>query len=387
MATPTPFTGELDYDLLDRQLDKTKAKVFLGNNAAFLGPLLCSLDFVWSEEIPTADTDGTRIRWNPRDFLGCTLEGRVSSLLHELGHVYRMHPLRRGDRCPDIWNIACDIAINRDLIQMGYSIEGWANPGIGPRPDIPFELEEEIYEFLKKPGGGGAKPPPGQHVCGGMPLNMTPAQKQHMINSVVQAIHSAKENKQPGAIPGHTEQIIKQFLAPKVPWEAVLQKWMTDLLEEDFTWARPNRRYGEKMYLPSRYEEDGRLEHLMFFEDVSGSISDADSRRFNSELKYVWDTFKPKKLTVVQFDTVIQKIDVFEEGDPFDEIKIVGRGGTCLVCVRDYIEEHKPTAAIIFSDLFVTPMEPLTNNIPVLWVAIANKDAKVKFGKLIHIRS
>jgi predicted metal-dependent peptidase len=384
-AQPAPYTGEIDYHKLDLELDRTKAQVFMNSSAAFLGPLLCSLDFSWSEAQPTAWTDYKTIFWNPRDFLGCTPAGRVSSLLHELGHVYRLHGLRRGDRCPDVWNFACDIAINRDLLQMGYKLE-WANPGIGPRPDIPFELEEEIYDFLKKPGGGGQKPPAGQHLCGGFPANLTPAQKQHAINSVVQAIHAAKSSNQAGAIPGNVSEIIKQFLAPKVPWEAVLYNWMTDLIEEDFTWSRPNRRYGSDMYLPSRYEDEGRLAHLIWYEDVSGSISEADARRFNSELKYVWDTFKPKKMTIVQFDTQIQKEVVFNDGDAFDEIEIVGRGGTCLIPVREHILHHKPTAAIVFSDLFVDPMEP-HDVCPMLWVAIANKDAKVKFGKMVHIRN
>jgi predicted metal-dependent peptidase len=91
-------------------------------------------------------------------------------------------------------------------------------------------------------------------------------------------------------------------------------------------------------------------------------------------------------MTIVQFDTQIQKEVVFNDGDPFDEIEIVGRGGTCLVCVRDYILEHKPTAAIVFSDMYVDPMEP-HDVCPMLWVAIANKEAKVKFGKMVHIRS
>jgi len=74
------------------------------------------------------------------------------------------------------------------------------------------------------------------------------------------------------------------------------------------------------------------------------------------------------------------------EEDPFDEVEIVGRGGTSLVCVRNHIEEIKPTAAIIFSDLLVEEMEPLTIPIPVLWVAVGNPSATVPFGEIIHIR-
>jgi hypothetical protein len=55
------------------------------------------------------------------------------------------------------------------------------------------------------------------------------------------------------------------------------------------------------------------------------------------------------------------------------------------VPVREHIEKTKPTAAIIFTDFYVTNMEPLTEKIPVIWVAVNNKRAKPLFGKLIHI--
>jgi len=90
-------------------------------------------------------------------------------------------------------------------------------------------------------------------------------------------------------------------------------------------------------------------------------------------------------MTVVQFDTKIQKIDEFKEGDTFNEIKIVGRGGTDLRCVREHIMEIKPTAAIIFSDLECPPMRKLDHDIPVIWIVVGNKEAEVNFGQMIHI--
>jgi predicted metal-dependent peptidase len=141
------------------------------------------------------------------------------------------------------------------------------------------------------------------------------------------------------------------------------------------------------MYLPSRFTDEGRLEHLMYFQDVSGSITESNIVRFNSELKYVWDTFKPQKMTIVQFDTRITQVDEFTEGDPFEKIKIVGRGGTCLKCVREKIIKDEPTAAIIFSDMQVAPMQKV--DIPVLWVCVDSGwgiGHTPTFGKVIRIK-
>jgi hypothetical protein len=54
-----------------------------------------------------------------------------------------------------------------------------------------------------------------------------------------------------------------------------------------------------------------------------------------------------------------------------------------LVPVKAHIEEIKPTAAVIFTDLAVPPMQPLAYDIPVIWVT-QTKGAKVPFGKLVY---
>ncbi|MFP3608004.1 VWA-like domain-containing protein, partial [Paraburkholderia sp. SIMBA_053] len=73
-------------------------------------------------------------------------------------------------------------------------------------------------------------------------------------------------------------------------------------------------------------------------------------------------------LSIVQFDTRIQRTDTWGEDDPFEKIEIIGRGGTSLECVRRDMLEENPTAAIIFTDMQCRPMEPLNLDIPVIWI-------------------
>lgn len=378
-----------DFQKMARDLDRAKSAVFMASDAAFFGPLMCSLDFVWAQGtgLNTSATDGKTLWWDPVDFLRLCMDGRKATIMHELWHVARLHAVRRGSRCPDVWNIACDIWINRNLLKQGYKlvpVELWVI-----RPDLDhIEVEEDIYDALQAPGGGGANGPgvpAGGGNCQHGKVPATAQVKQQLMNAVVKAVQSAKMNGQPGAIPGNTEKIIKQFLKSIIPWTTHLQNFFTDLLDEDYTWGRPSRRYVD-MYLPSRFTDDGRLAHIIMYEDVSGSITTKDSLRFNSELKYIWETYQPEKLTIVQFDTIIQKIDVLNDGDPFDEIRIVGGGGTCLIDVRKHILDSRPTAVIVFSDLQVASMLP-GPECPVLWVAIDNRAATVNFGKLIHIKA
>ena len=137
--------------------------------------------------------------------------------------------------------------------------------------------------------------------------------------------------------------------------------------------------------MPSEVDDEGRLAHLAYILDISGSITKHDELRFASEVKYIKDTFDPLKLTLVQFHTQIADVKVFLEEDPFDEVVIMGSGGTCLKCVHKWIEENNPTCAVIFSDMQVEPMQPLNPPIPVIWVASTRGGHTPTFGRYIYI--
>lgn len=387
-----PYADPSTYDEsgLARLLDRTKATVFMGEDAVFFGSIMCSLNFQWSRSTKTAATDGITLWWNPDFFMGCTPEVRATVLKHELWHVARMHMLRQGTRMQREWNQACDYRINNDLENSKNSFQGVEKcykDHAFDRMGKGLMAEEDIYELII---ANKVPPPPDTGSFGGgeddqdlIPLSKT--QEQQVINAVVQAVQQAKLAGKPGSIPGDVEQLLTHFLDPVIPWEQLLMQFFTEMLDEDYTWQRPNRRF-QDIYLPSRFTDDGRLEHLIYFLDVSGSISDKDILRFNSEVKYIQEELNPEKLTLVQFDTKIQDVKEFASGDPFDEIKVIGRGGTCLIPVRAFIEKHRPTAAVVFSDMEVAPMEPLTFDIPVLWAVYNNPRAKVPFGKMVHIK-
>lgn len=403
---------DLDYQLLDKELDKVKTKVFLSKNAGFLGPLMCSVNFLWTSDILTAQTNGISLYWNPKWFLRLPFETRITVLLHELWHIAFLHMLRRGTRDPKIWNWACDLIINNMLLMQGYTFHGthpWLNDDINlwkhpmGRPCGIHDLQasaEEIYDTLFAMPAcsveqewlwGESQPDENGQMTGDTGDLLEPEDEsgigEHaIINKVVGAAAAAELSGDETGLPGDVETMLKRFLNPKLPWDVLLHRFFAALGGEDYTWSRPNRRYHE-MYLPSLQEEMNALEHLMYFIDVSGSVTDGEVVRSNSEIKYIKDTHNPRRLTVVLFDTMIQRVYEFYEDDPFEEIIIVGRGGTSLVCVRDYIIEHQPTAAVIFSDLCCRPMEPLPNEIPTIWIGVnARPDSHVNFGKLIHIR-
>lgn len=381
--------ASLDLHQLSRQLDITKSKVFLDKrNAAFLGSLMCSLNFVWSRGLPTAATNAITFWWNPDWFLSLDPEVRKTVLMHELWHVARLHIVRLDGRNPRYWNYACDIRINNDLEREGSSFYGvedcWKDKSFD---DAGIAAEEDIYDLITNQCDAATVGSWGDAGGEGDMIPLSNQEKQQVINTVVQAVHQAKLAGQAGNLPGSIEQVLNQFLEPVIPWQTVLMQFFTDLLNEDYSWKRPNRRYSD-MYLPSRFTDDDRLTHLKYYLDVSGSISDADILRFNSEVKYIQEVLKPQRLSLIQFDDGIRSVKEFKEEDPFDEIKVIGRGGTSWAPVKEHIEEDpETTAVIVFTDLgFWDPITELKEDIPIIWVVQNNRNGRAPYGKHIHIK-
>ena len=204
------------------------------------------------------------------------------------------------------------------------------------------------------------------------------------ISKIVKAAQASRMAREAGVVPGETELIIDEFLNPILPWEVLLARYFTELSKDDYSWKRPSRRYQDD-YLPS-LDGDNGLDHLIYYLDISGSVSDADILRFNSEVKHIHETFAPKRLTLVTFDTRLQDFYEFTDDMPFDKIVVHGRGGTSLVEVEEHIRKHRPSAAVIFSDLGCNPMQK-DPGAPILWVVVGAPQASVPFGQMIHIKN
>ena len=369
---------------IDRELDKTKSKVFLESNTAFLGSIMCSLEFKWDDSIPTASVNGIHMKWNPKWFISLPEATRKTVLVHELWHVAKLHFVRQGNRKHTEWNQACDISINNGLEDDGYTFQGtvpWLNQ------DYSGLSEEQIYEKLvdseeeqnKSPWLADPKEEENDIE------EITSQQKQETVNVVVKAIQTAKMLKQWSDSIGKVEELVNTFLKPVIPWQTLLYNFFSSMISDIVSWSRPNRRY-QDMYLPSKREDDTMLKNLHYYFDVSGSVTRREVERFNTELLYIKQMFNPEKITLVQFDTQISDVRVIEQNEDFDGLVVHGRGGTNLKAVRNHIHETKPTAVIIFSDLVCKPMQELDYRVPVIWIVVGNTKANPSFGTVIHLK-
>ena len=79
--------------------------------------LLQPMQHVATLNIPTAATDGKRYYWNPKFIMKLSPIGLRLVCGHEAWHAIYMHPQRRGERIPKLWNICVDFIVNNLLME------------------------------------------------------------------------------------------------------------------------------------------------------------------------------------------------------------------------------------------------------------------------------
>ena len=83
-------------------------------NMRFLDVALSSLEYEADPSLDTVGTDGYRIRYNPYYLMDLYRKNRVfvnRAYLHMVLHCVFRHLMKRENREPTYWNLACDIAI------------------------------------------------------------------------------------------------------------------------------------------------------------------------------------------------------------------------------------------------------------------------------------
>lgn len=362
-------------------LDQAKTAVFFEDNSAFLGCILNHMTFVWDKTVPTAGVSSDmKFYWNPDWFDKLGFQGRQVVLLHELWHVACLHTVRMGTRDPELWNIACDLRINMDIAKGRYPQRYFPEGSLFNDKYLDTNWTEEmIYDDLKSQ----ENPPPSQSWGEGDISQKEEDSPETQMNQIQIVQKAVTVGKMAGKLPGSIEEVLSGILKPKLPWKQILHNYLQEKLDANWSWTRPNKRF-QDMYLPSLLPDDGRLISIAMFLDTSGSIEKEDSERFISEVKYIHSEFQPAKLSVIEFDTSIRAVKEFTPDDYIRSWTITGRGGTSYEAIHDWIQKKKPTLAIIFTDLYADPMEPVNKNTNLIWIVNNNSDNATQ-GKTIHV--
>lgn len=190
-----------------------------------------------------------------------------------------------------------------------------------------------------------------------------------------QALSIAKETKKSKPSSGGSLQdIFAKAHSPKQEWHEILRRYMNDLAREDYTMARPNRRFIDSgLYLPSL--TGTRMKDLVVAIDVSGSIDKESLDLFWSELVGIAEEIQPEKVTVIHCSHKVTAVDEFDGYDLPQEMQGKGYGGTKFAPVFAKVDELflRPACLLYFTDqeCYKIDYPDQDPDYPVLWASTA----------------
>ena len=193
-----------------------------------------------------------------------------------------------------------------------------------------------------------------------------------------------------GNLPAGIESYINELRKPVVSWQEYLTQFVTVCLGDKRQWLPANRRHiYNEIYLQSR--RSNRIEGVIAI-DTSGSCIN-DLPKFFGELKGLMDSFGNYKLTVIQADAAVDKVDEYDSYDnPFEtnianNIGWSGGGGTDYGPVFKYIDDNElhPDFLIYMGDGYAGMSYSKKPNYPVLWLLTTDVELNFcDFGQIIR---
>lgn len=399
-------------------LSKAKAQLVL--REPFYATILMGLRPVVTDAVPTLATDGTRLLVNEAFFKKLKLAQQITVLKHEALHVALLHPWRRQTRHPMGWNVACDYVVNAKLVEeKAEELPDWLYD-----PRYKNMSVEQVYNRLPvhkqqssfaaqgqgQPSSGGTAPdgnqpddssPDGRQSAPDGALGklaqrcrMSPssdvldapddagAGEQRVRQLVARAVATARQR---GLMPAHLEAELGEVLNPRVPWQDVLRRFLTEMRPCDYSWARPARRMvSSGLYMPS-ITGAGAMRDLAVVVDTSGSVSDDELRQFFGEFIGAVEACSPGAVRLVWCDAEVAGDERWQTTPSAEElarcVKRLGGGGTDMTVGLDALEDDPPQAAVVFTDGGTPFGGP--RGFPVLW-AITGDDVS-PWGETVRV--
>ena len=371
--------------------------------ASMIIPLI--LKEISKEVCSTMATDGTHIFWCESFINESSHEELKFVLMHEALHCTWAHHLRRNDRNPELWNIACDYTINGELHRSG-AISYWDMP-----KDALYDSKysgktaDEIYAILLKEqeekseqsdgdsesdsesedqsednsdGSGDSKKegddladanegkPSDTSQAGGVwdavnqdgkPLTeIEKVDAQRELANKVRLADSMTRSCGDGYDNSYSKRL-KEIDVEVANYLEKIQDWLVSVFPDETSWSRPHRNhiwkdntYKKGNYLPSRVSSSmgGTLAIAI---DCSGSTRyylDA----FASQVQGLIEQCNIEKVKVCWCSTIVHHDEDGNYWDEFDisageslDLQVRGSGGTELTPIFELLNKYTDDVA------------------------------------------
>lgn len=394
-----------------KRLMLSKMRILCNNG--FYGLLLMHMKYGLDAECGTAYTDGKVIRFDPK-FLDELNDDELDFIMmHEILHVALKHCFRGRELEKELYNIACDIVVNSNILlsnNMDTRTITLRSDGeaihLAPNGKEGYEYTaEEVYNMLQKNlGMNNAK-----LQSNGKTKNTTNIIDNHTkwqqiekneeleelwisrLDEVSKTIEIRDSIINRETMPAFAQRRLKELKNAQTDWREIL----IDFLHEevvDYSFMPPDRRFDDcPFFLPDFNDKDIKPENILFMIDTSASMKDDMVTAAYSEVKGAIEQFNGKLIGMLGFfDAVVIKPVPFENEKEFEMIKAIGGGGTNFQIIFNYVKEYMtdnlPVSIIILTDGYAPfPKESEAMGIPVIWL-LNNEKVNPSWGKVARIK-
>ena len=369
------------------------ARIRILNKHSFYGLLLMNTKFGIDLKCDTAYTDGTRICFSPK-FMDDLSDSELEFvLMHEILHIVLRHCKRNGNLNNLIFNIACDIVVNSNILKSNdmdlntitLKCDG-ESMHIAPNGKEGYlYTAEEVYEMIIN----GLKELDFKSFDNHENWKSTDESQEAWDERIVSAISALKEGKGIGKVPLGILREYNRLVNPKLNWKEVLKDFLSKEVY-DYSFNKTDRRYTD-VFLPEFSEDEDVIKlNVLFVVDTSGSITNEDLGKALVEIKSVINESYYLGGYVLCLDAKVYDPIPLNEFD-INNFEALGGGGTNFkefFYNLDEISNHMNSNIDLI--IFMTdgeddfPDEELRRGIPVLWI-INNDEITPPWGMIARI--
>lgn len=364
----------------------------------------------------TAATDGTDTLIDPDFWKGLTRQEARFTICHETAHKALRHCVveefkRAMTEYPALSGIAMDYVVNAMLHQADPDWKWMAPP-----QSISIYLDKKYYGWsfprvlmdlikqCKKNGGDPSKDGPNgpgitvtifdDHIPGNKSTEQVDKLSKEIDSALRQGEIVSKALKRRSETGTGGNLNANEVLERRTNWKDPMRQFFDNVMRGDdiARWSRINSRIfaatNRQVVLPTLYDET--IGEIGIFADTSGSMGGIYPVLFG-EVARIIQQVKPKKVTVLWWDTRVARVQVFspeQYGAISKLLAPAGGGGTTPQCAVDYVHKNKLNfQCVVWLTDGEIGSEPVGYTTPQLWAVIDQEGFNAKTGKTIHISS
>lgn len=405
----------MEKDKIQQKLAAARTRLIL--DKPFLGALVLRMPLEMADPAwcTTAATDAKKIYYN-RDYINQLHASETQFVLAKQAlHCALSHFARRSHRIKHRWELACDYAVNPLLVEEGFT----PPPGTLIEDSFAGMTAEEIYRCLQDkdddeedntqneeqgddqttapstdddttespqqqsaPADGSESEPDTRGAPQPPPLS-----RQEQDNLTVQwqqrLAGAAQQAQQAGKLSASMARMVEFMLQPKLPWRALLAKYMVANARDDYNYSRPSARRGDPAIFPSLRSSQVNIVVAL---DVSGSIGDEEMQEFLAEIDAIKGQLRAR-ISLLACDAQLAEGSpwIFESWEEFKLPKtFTGGGGTDFRPVFNWVEQQDqaPELMVYFTDC-IGKFPEFQPDYSVIWLVKGR--ATAPFGQRIQL--